>query len=529
MGNTYSSYTGDKSLTFSGANAYSGGSSPTCSDKTNADIPFGTATTLTFTSGVATCTLKLYKVESATITATDGTYNANSNSLAVTVTDTTAPTGGSITYTDGYYTTASVSLTASDGTDSGSGVNTSSRAVQRKSATLSNGTCGSYGSFASITPTGAYPNFTDSTVVFGNCYQYQYLVSDNAGNQSTYTSLSIAKVTTPGPASTVTNYTTAPPTCGNIPPSSAPNLYAASAQDSSSILLYFTDAGDPVSSYSVEYGTAPGNYQYSALSIGSKGTRTYLVSSLLPATTYYFRVRGGNGCATGSWSNEISAKTKGLVSFNQLDITQSELESKPVEETPTATTACKTYTVKSGDGLWSIAQNLLGDGNRYKEIIEQNNDKYPSLQTSNNLEEGWELKVNCGKQTTSETQNTPAAEAQGGYDVKIKVVDTNKKPVEGAKVTIHSKIQETVTNKDGIAQFKNIEAGDHKILIAYNNFEGEQSVNLNGNVKEFDLNVTVQQKAIILSPLAYGIIGIMGLVMIGLIVLLRYSSKSVTY
>jgi uncharacterized membrane protein YuzA (DUF378 family) len=57
-------------------------------------------------------------------------------------------------------------------------------------------------------------------------------------------------------------------------------------------------------------------------------------------------------------------------------------------------------------------------------------------------------------------------------------------------------------------------------LIAYNNFEGEQSVNLTGNVKEFDLNVTVSQKAIVLSPLAYGIIGIMGLVMIGLIVLL---------
>jgi hypothetical protein len=332
---------------------------------------------------------------------------------------------------------------------------------------------------------------------------------------------------TPSSSSTVTDYSTAPPTCGNTPPSSAPSLYTASAQDSSSVLLYFTDAGDPVSSYAVEYGTSPGSYQYSALSIGTKGTRTYLVSSLLPATTYYFRVRGGNGCAAGSWSNEISAKTKGLISFNQLDITQSELESKPVEETPPATTACKTYTVKSGDGLWSIAENLLGDGNRYKEIIEQNKDKYQSLETSNNLEAGWELKVNCGKQTTLETQNTPATGTQGGYDVKVKVVDTNKKPVEGAKVTIHSKVQETVTNKDGIAQFKNVEAGNHKVLIAYNNFEGEQSVNLTGNVKEFDLNVTVQQKAISLSPLAYGIIGIMGLVVIGLAVLLIKAKRKV--
>jgi LysM repeat protein len=239
--------------------------------------------------------------------------------------------------------------------------------------------------------------------------------------------------------------------------------------------LYFTQADNPVNKYVLEYGTKSDDYPYGVQDMGvnSGGQMTFLVKSLSPNTTYYFRVRGGNGCAAGSWSNEISAKTKGLVSFNQLDITQSELESKPVEETPPTTASCQTYTVKSGDSLWSIAENSLGDGNRYKEIIEQNKDKYPSLETSNNLEAGWELKVNCGKQIS--TSGTQKALSQGGYDVKVKVVDTNKKPVEGAKVTIHSKVQETVTNKDGIAQFKNVEAGDHKVLIAYNNFEGEQS------------------------------------------------------
>ena len=482
LGNTYTAYTGDKSLTFSGANAYSGGSNPTCSDKTGADIPFGTATTVTFTNGIATCTLKLYKVESASITVTDGTYNANSNSLAVTVTDTTAPTGGSITYTDGYYTSASVALTATDGTDSGSGIDTTTRTVQRKSATLSNGACGSYGSFATITPTGTYPDFTDSTVASGYCYQYQYLVSDNAGNQATYTTSNVVKVNIPvtttlsSSSTSNSSSSTSAPICGDQPPGAkAPWLYGAIAQDSGSVLLYFTQADNPVNKYVLEYGTKSDDYPYGVQDMGvnSGGQMTFLVKSLSPNTTYYFRVRGGNGCAAGSWSNEISAKTKGLVSFNQLDITQSELESKPVEETPPTTASCQTYTVKSGDSLWSIAENSLGDGNRYKEIIEQNKDKYPSLETSNNLEAGWELKVNCGKQIS--TSGTQKALSQGGYDVKVKVVDTNKKPVEGAKVTIHSKVQETVTNKDGIAQFKNVEAGDHKVLIAYNNFEGEQS------------------------------------------------------
>jgi len=115
------------------------------------------------------------------------------------VIDTTSPAGGSITYTDGYYTAASVALTASDGTDGGSGINASSRIIQRRSAALSAGSCGGYGSFSTISPSGSYPNFTDTSVSSGSCYQYQYLVSDIAGNQATYASSNAAKVDTSNP------------------------------------------------------------------------------------------------------------------------------------------------------------------------------------------------------------------------------------------------------------------------------------------------------------------------------------------
>jgi len=112
--------------------------------------------------------------------------------------DTTAPSGGSITYTDGYYTTTSVDITYTLGTDSDSGLDSSTGKIQRKEATLSEESCGSWGSWSDLV-TESDGSYTDNTVVSGKCYQYQYLIKDNANNQATYTSTNIAKVDTTGP------------------------------------------------------------------------------------------------------------------------------------------------------------------------------------------------------------------------------------------------------------------------------------------------------------------------------------------
>src|SRR6476620_11611153 len=77
-GNTATAYTGAHSLVFSGASASPGGTNPTVSDSTGADIAFGGATALEFTAGVAKASatsnggMKLYKSGSTSVKATEG-------------------------------------------------------------------------------------------------------------------------------------------------------------------------------------------------------------------------------------------------------------------------------------------------------------------------------------------------------------------------------------------------------------------------------------------------------------------------
>ncbi len=86
---TVTGYTGDKLLTFSGAGTI-GALQPTVTDKTGAAVAFGTATTITFTNGVATIAgasngvMRLYKAEATSIVVGDGTIS-NGTGVAVTV------------------------------------------------------------------------------------------------------------------------------------------------------------------------------------------------------------------------------------------------------------------------------------------------------------------------------------------------------------------------------------------------------------------------------------------------------------
>jgi uncharacterized repeat protein (TIGR01451 family) len=156
--------------------------------------------------------INTYSWSAANPTAPSGAQNATATNNATLTSpaagftmagDITAPATGTVAYTDGYYTSPSVSVSFTGGTDGGSGVNAGSGLLQRAEATLAGGTCGAYGEFATVTG-GANPTspFTDTGVASGKCYQYRYLISDNVGNQATYTSAGVAKIDSTPPAIT---------------------------------------------------------------------------------------------------------------------------------------------------------------------------------------------------------------------------------------------------------------------------------------------------------------------------------------
>jgi hypothetical protein len=125
------------------------------------------------------------------------TNNADLTSLGASFSltaDSAAPTGGSVSYADGYNTTGSVAVATANGTDALSGVNAGSGVLERALADLTNNSCGSYGAWASVAATNTVPD--------GKCAQYRYRVSDNVGNEATYTSASVVKVDLTNPVIT---------------------------------------------------------------------------------------------------------------------------------------------------------------------------------------------------------------------------------------------------------------------------------------------------------------------------------------
>jgi hypothetical protein len=102
------------------------------------------------------------------------------------------------------------------------------------------------------------------------------------------------------------------PVCGDTKPGSAPRLVSATATGANEITLTWTKASDPVTYYLVAYGTKSGEQLYGNPNIGGSNTTSYTVKGLSGGKKYFFKVRAGNNCMPGDYSNELSATVYGV-------------------------------------------------------------------------------------------------------------------------------------------------------------------------------------------------------------------------
>lgn len=97
--------------------------------------------------------------------------------------------------------------------------------------------------------------------------------------------------------------------CRNQKPSAAPDLFQINPQ-ANAVKLFFAPVPDHRDRYYVSYGTEPGAQQHGfEFENNENGVIAVDVAALAANTTYYFKVRAGNGCMPGDWGNELAVST----------------------------------------------------------------------------------------------------------------------------------------------------------------------------------------------------------------------------
>lgn len=119
---------------------------------------------------------------------------------------------------------------------------------------------------------------------------------------------------TPEPTSTQTVTTStgaSTSVCNDVKPGSAPVLNVATSSGPNSITLNWDKAEDPVTYYLITYGTKSGEQLYGNPNVGDSNTTSYTINNLSGGLNYYFKVRAGNGCMPGGFSNEVIGRLTG--------------------------------------------------------------------------------------------------------------------------------------------------------------------------------------------------------------------------
>lgn len=147
----------------------------------------------------------------------------------------------------------------------------------------------------------------NSGIVSGLTYdQTAHTLTFTAAHFTTFTAVENSGTSSSGSSA----QSSGPPACGDWPPLNAPRLFQIDTTKNSAT-LYFMPVSNYLSYYYIAYGFKEGDWRFGTQfnSTQKIGVVSTTINCLSPNTTYYFTVRGGNGCAPGNWSNYLSAET----------------------------------------------------------------------------------------------------------------------------------------------------------------------------------------------------------------------------
>ncbi|WP_413293713.1 thrombospondin type-1 domain-containing protein [Bdellovibrio sp. HCB185ZH] len=207
----------------------------------------------------------------------DEARNVSNDISSDIVLDSDLPTG-SLTYTDGWQNSYSISLSASaaDATTS-----IAQCEMQVAEAPISSGVVGNFGSFTTISNTCGNQSFT--TAVNNMAYQFRYKITDLAGNSNIITSASITKVDTQAPLGGDFNFVQSSPV---VTPGVTLNITCASDENGSSRMAFGENA-------------SPTNWQTCVSS------KSYTLTSGTGTKTVYLRFIDDYGNVSGAVSHAI--------------------------------------------------------------------------------------------------------------------------------------------------------------------------------------------------------------------------------
>lgn len=117
-------------------------------------------------------------------------------------------------------------------------------------------------------------------------------------------------------SSSSTSSSTDVPTCGDSVPTGKPDLFQINTSLISSALFFTPVSG--TKKYHINYGTNPQADDYGASSdFDDKGVQQLDILFLPPNKTFYFKIRGQNGCMPGPWGNIMKITTPSFGDFGQ--------------------------------------------------------------------------------------------------------------------------------------------------------------------------------------------------------------------